>query len=149
MRQSKYLFSPVFIIKKRLKLITYYIAHAKCNKKRNVYVHLDSCLLTCYQKMLLNLCASNQNTCFVVRCRVGGGVNSCGKLEKYSNNNVDTVFGRQTPYSPLSQRKLSLLTCFWEYNGFPNISFILTLTSTSTPSITTSHKNDNDHAAPL
>ena len=67
--------------------------------------------------------------------------------EKYSNNNVDTVFGRQTPYSPLSQRKLSLLTCFWEYNGFPNISFILTLTSTPTPSITTSHKNDNDHAA--
>ena len=104
-------------------------------------------ILTCYKKMLLNLCASNQNTCFVVRCRVGGGVNSCGKLEKYSNNNVDTVFGRQTPYSPLSQRKLSLLTCFWEYNGFPNISFILTLTSTSTPSITTSHKNDNDHAA--
>ena len=42
--------------------------------------------------MLLNLCASNQNTCFVVRCRVGGGVNSSGKLEKYSNNNVDTVF---------------------------------------------------------
>ena len=99
--------------------------------------------------MLLNLCASNQNTCFVVRCRVGGGVNSCGKLEKYSNNNVDTVFGRQTPYSPLSQRKLGLLTCFFEYNGFPNISFILTLTSTSTLSITTSHKNDNDHDAPL
>ena len=46
--------------------------------------------------MLLNLCASNQNTCFVVRCRVGGGVNSCGKLEKYSNNNVDTVFGTGT-----------------------------------------------------
>ena len=66
--------------------------------------------------MLLNLCASNQNTCFVVRCRVGGGVNSCGKLEKFSNNNVDTVFeilerkiGRQTPHSTLSQRKLSLL----------------------------------------
>jgi len=27
-----------------------------------------------------------------VRYRAGGGVNSCGKLEKYSNNNVDTVF---------------------------------------------------------
>ena len=48
-----------------------------------------SCLVT---KKCCLICASNQNTCFGVRCRVGAGVNSCGKLEKYSNNNVDTVF---------------------------------------------------------
>ena len=48
-----------------------------------------SCLVT---KKCCLICASNQNTCFGVRCRVGRGGNSCGKLEKYSNYNVDTVF---------------------------------------------------------
>ena len=76
-----------------------------------------SCLVT---KKCCLICASNQNTCFGVRCRVGAGVNSCEQLHKYcvsSSSSCKTLIRSYTGgYAAKGRKKNSVYMCTWVVN---------------------------------